>query len=43
MDSVVSWAILTIIGIIGAGWFVWKINDELSTKYGKDDDNDYWS
>ena len=41
MDSAISWAILTIIGIISAGWFVWKIDDELSKKYGKED-NDYW-
>lgn len=41
MDSVISWAIFTILGIIGVGWFVWRIDSELSEKYGKDDD-DYW-
>ena len=42
MDSVVSWAILFIFGVIGAGWFVWKINDELSAKQWKEE-TDYWS
>lgn len=42
MDSVVSWAVLFIFGVIGAGWFVWKINDELSTKQTKEE-TDYWS
>jgi hypothetical protein len=41
MDSVISWAILTIFGIIGAGCFVWKINDELSAKQTKEE-TDYW-
>lgn len=42
MDSVVSWAILTIMGIIGAGCFVWKIDSELSAKQTKEE-TDYWS
>lgn len=41
MDSVVSWAILTVFGIFSAGWFVWRIDSELSAKY-EEDDNDYW-
>lgn len=41
MDSVVSWAILTVFGIFSAGWFVWRIVDELSVNY-EEDDNDYW-
>jgi hypothetical protein len=41
MDSVISWAILTIFGIIGGGCFVWKINDELSAKQTKEE-TDYW-
>lgn len=41
MDSVISWAVLVVLEFIGAGWFVWKIDDELSKKYPKEDD-DYW-
>ena len=41
MDYVISLAVLVVLEFIGAGWFVWKIEDELSKKYGKDDD-DYW-
>ena len=42
MDSVISWAVLTVFGVIGAGWLVCRINFELSAKEWKEE-TDYWS